>query len=221
MQTNLIPIRYRLFSSPMLLILALLISMLGCKSQQNVVKSKDGKLSVDKETVVKDLTSIIDPESELTSEEKTALLEAIKEHGFQDSQVDSLIVEAENALYLAENHAPATESEEPVATVVEDEKDLHVELEDLLTDQFKALVNPMPADDSEDIITETLTYFESNESPVLIILQQLDGKTFYDRPTTIEKYLYYLKDLKKDSHQIEKVNLNNNDKINKLILASY
>ncbi len=221
MQTNFIPMRYRLFFSPTPLLLALLITMLGCKSQQNMVKSKDGKLSVDKETVVRDLTNIIDPESELTSEEKAALLKAIKDHGFQDAQVDSLIIEAENALYSTAQNTAATQSEEPVATVDEDVKDPLVELEGLLTDQFKALANPMPAADSEDIISETLTYFESNDSPVLIILQKLDGKTFYDRPTTIEKYLYYLKDLKKDSHQIEEVNLNTNDKINKLILASY
>ncbi|MDN5216761.1 hypothetical protein QQ020_32120 [Fulvivirgaceae bacterium BMA12] len=221
MQTNFIPMRYRLFLNPTPLLLALLITMLGCKSQQNVVKSKDGKLSVDKETVIRDLNNIIDPESELTNEEKTALLKAIKDHGFQDAQVDSLIIEAENALYATAQNTTATEYEEPADATVEDEKDPLVELEDLLTDQFKALANPMPAVDSEDIISETLNYFESNDSPVLIILQKLDGKTFYDRPTTIEKYLYYLKDLKRESHQIEEVNLNTNDKINKLILASY
>lgn len=199
----------------LLLLLAVIIG--GCQSQRNVVKSKDGKLSVDKETVIKDLTSIIDPDSELTLEEKTALLQAIKDHGFQDAQVDSLIVVAENALDSTVLEAgPAQRT----ATAASEASDVSDELENILTDQFKALINPDMEHSSNDIILETLNYFESNDAPVLIILQELNGKIFYDRPTTIEKYLFYLKDLKKNYHQIQEMNLNNEDKINKLILAS-
>ena len=217
MENHLKPSGYKLFFNHTILLLLLIITIAGCQSQRNVVKSKDGKLSVDKETVIKDLTSIIDPESELTPEEKTALLQAIKDHGFQDAQVDSLIVVAENTLYAAgQQMTPARETELAGKEFTES----NIELENVLIDQFNALINPAMEDNSNDIILETLTYFESNDSPVLIILQELNGKIFYDRPTTIENYLYYLKDLKKNYHQIEEMNLNNDDKINKLVLAS-
>ena len=218
MKNNLKPLGYQLFFNHIPSLLVLIILVVGCQSQRNVVKSQDGKLSVDKETVIKDLNGIIDPESELTSEEKTALLKAIKDHGFQDAQVDSLIIVAENALMATSGKAPPPQGPRAVAG---ESKDLSAELENVLIGKFNALTDPDEADDSNDIILETLAYFESNDSPVLIILQKLNGKVFYDRPTTIEQYLYYLKDLKKNHHEIEEMNLNNNDKIDKLILASY
>lgn len=217
MENTIKPSGYQIFFNHFVMLLSLAIIIGGCQSQRNVVKSQDGKLSVDKETVINDLTNIIDPESELTSEEKTALLKAIKDHGFQDAQVDSLILVAENTLSsTASETAPVPDS----GAQMTEKPDLNAELENVLTDQFNALINPAEDDNSNDIILETLAYFESNDSPVLIILQKLNGKVFYDRPTTIEKYLYYLKDLKKNYHMIEEMNLNNNDKIDKLILAS-
>ena len=217
MKNTIKPSGYSPLYKVMMLFLLLAIIIAGCQTQRNVVKSKDGKLSVDKETIIKDLTSIIDPDSELTTEEKTALLQAIKDHGFQDAQVDSLISVAENSM-----NSIALEKEVPQKspTTAVEGLSKNDQLEDILTDQFNALINPGADDSSDDIILETLNYFESNDAPVLIILQELNGKIFYDRPTTIEKYLYYLKDLKKNYHQIQEMNLNNNEKINKLILAS-
>lgn len=217
MENTIKPSGYQTLFNHLIILLSLVIMISGCQSQRNVVKSQDGKLSVDKETVIKDLTSIIDPESELTGEEKTALLQAIKDHGFQDAQVDSLIAVAENALNsMALETAPKREPSAPMMG----KPDLNAELENVLIDQFNALIDPAEDDNSNDIILETLAYFESNDSPVLIILQTLNGKVFYDRPTTIENYLYYLKDLKKNYHEIREMNLNNDDKIDKLILAS-
>lgn len=200
-----------------LLLFLLAFIMGGCQTQRNVVKSQDGKLSVDKETVIKDLNSIIHPHSELTIDEKSALLKAIKDHEFQDAEVNNLIIIAENALNDMAQEPRAPKANQPAG---QEEADSYVELENMLTEQFRALINPEADEQSNDIILETLNYFESNDAPVLIILQELNGKIFYDRPTTIEKYLYYLKDLKKNYHQIEEMNLNNNDKINKLVLAS-
>ena len=217
MENTIKPSGYQTLFNHLIILLSLVIMISGCQSQRNVVKSQDGKLSVDKETVIKDLTSIIDPESELTGEEKTALLQAIKDHGFQDAQVDSLIAVAENTLNsMALETAPKQEPSAPMMG----KPDLNAELENVLIDQFNALIDPAEDDNSNDIILETLAYFESNDSPVLIILQTLNGKVFYDRPTTIENYLYYLKDLKKNYHEIREMNLNNDDKIDKLILAS-
>ncbi len=195
--------------------------MVGCQSQKNLVKSKDGKLSVDKEVVIKDLNSIIDTNSELTIEEKKALLDAIKDHGFQDPQLDSLVAVAENSLYFTDDQ-PINNTASVVADIDSSDNNSEDEsiTQDVLNSYFSSIINLSAGEESEEIINETLSYFESNESPVLIILQEVDGKVFYDRPTTIEKYLYYLKDMKKNSHQIQKLNFSDNEKVNKMILAN-
>lgn len=195
--------------------------LLACQSQKNIVRSKDGKLSIDKSVVINDLKSIIDTNSELTVDEKKVLLNAIIDHDFQDTQLDSLVALAENALYSGQENQENAVSTEVVDISTEvPRKNIDAILQEKLTSQFGAITKLESNDESEEIIIETLTYFESKESPVLIILREIEGKTFYDRPTTIEKYLYYLKDLKKNRHQIEKLDFDANEKINKMILAN-
>ena len=60
--------------------------------------------------------------------------------------------------------------------------------------------------------------FSSPNSPVLIIIAQENGKNDYDRPTTIEKYLNYLKDVGKNPNDIENVVLDGSGKIKELEL---
>ena len=54
--------------------------------------------------------------------------------------------------------------------------------------------------------------------PVLIIINQSAGFNDYDRPTTIEKYLNYVKDQKKAAEKVYEIKYNANGKINELEL---
>ena len=54
--------------------------------------------------------------------------------------------------------------------------------------------------------------------PVLIIINQSAGFNDYDRPTTIEKYLNYLKDQKISPNKVHEIKYNANGKINELEL---
>ena len=67
-------------------------------------------------------------------------------------------------------------------------------------------------------INETLGLFESPNVPVLIIIKQNAGFNDYDRPTTIEKYLNYVKDQKKAAEKVHEIKYNANGKINELEL---
>ena len=60
--------------------------------------------------------------------------------------------------------------------------------------------------------------FESPNVPVLIIISQNLGFNDYDRPTTIEKYLNYLKDQKISPNRVQEIKYNANGKINELEL---
>lgn len=67
-------------------------------------------------------------------------------------------------------------------------------------------------------IEEALRYFSSPDVPVLIIVYIDSEITDYDKPTTIRKYLEYLKDQGKNPNDIHNVKFDANGKINELEL---
>ena len=73
---------------------------------------------------------------------------------------------------------------------------------------------------ANDNIKEVLSYFESNDTPVFIAFYKADGQKDYDKPTTIEKYLNYLKDQKKYPNKIDMAVYNDDGKIEELELVT-
>ena len=67
-------------------------------------------------------------------------------------------------------------------------------------------------------INETLKFFTSPDVPVLIIIYQEADIKDYDKPTTIKKYLEYLKDQQKNPNKVNDVKYNDNGKITELEL---
>ena len=60
--------------------------------------------------------------------------------------------------------------------------------------------------------------YSNKDVPVLIIISQADGITDYDKPTTIEKYLNFVKDQKKYSNDIFNVKFDSYGQITELEL---
>ena len=83
---------------------------------------------------------------------------------------------------------------------------------------FTSIANAGSASQANRLINETLGMFESPNTPVLIIIKQNAGFNDYDRPTTIEKYLNYVKDQKKATEKVHEIKYNANGKINELEL---
>jgi hypothetical protein len=67
-------------------------------------------------------------------------------------------------------------------------------------------------------ISEALTMFASPDTPVLIVISESNGQKDYDRPTTIMDYLNYLKDQKKNTNKIEKLQFDQAGKITEVEL---
>ncbi len=67
-------------------------------------------------------------------------------------------------------------------------------------------------------IQETLAMFSNQETPVLIVIHEENGIKDYDEPTTIKKYLEYLKDTKKNLNYISDIRLDANGKVSELEL---
>jgi len=67
-------------------------------------------------------------------------------------------------------------------------------------------------------VEETLSMFSNQEAPVLIVIHEENGIKDYDEPTTIRKYLEYLKDTKKNLNYISDIRLDANGKVSELEL---
>ena len=67
-------------------------------------------------------------------------------------------------------------------------------------------------------IQEVLGMFANQEIPVLIVIHEEGGAKDYDEPTTIKKYLDYLKDTKKNLNYIADIRLDAGGKVTELEL---
>lgn len=114
----------------------------------------------------------------------------------------------------------AEEVEEPVS--IEEAEDRVVTREPTkeskLTNYFSAISAASSIDGANASIREALTMFSSEEAPVLIVIYKEGGKPSYDEPTTIGKYLNYLKDTKNNKAKVEEVIYDDNGKIKELVL---
>lgn len=69
-------------------------------------------------------------------------------------------------------------------------------------------------------IQEALSLFASPKADVLIIIKKTGDIIDYDQPTTIEKYLNFLKDQKKTFNKVENIVYDANGKIKELTLIT-
>ena len=87
-------------------------------------------------------------------------------------------------------------------------------------DKFlRVLVNASDADLANRNIGNALKYFESKDAPVFIVFYKADGNKDYDKPTTIDKYLNYIKDQKKNPNKIDKLIFNDQGQIAEIELT--
>lgn len=78
---------------------------------------------------------------------------------------------------------------------------------------FEAIANASTVSGANNSISEALKLFASPETPVLIVISEEGGQKDYDRPTTINEYLHYLKDKKKNSNVLTDLKMDGTGKI--------
>ncbi len=88
----------------------------------------------------------------------------------------------------------------------------------MLERNFASIASAGSVTQANRLINETLQLFSSNDTPVLIIISQAGGFNDYDRPTTIENYLNYLKDQKVNRNSVSNLKFNDNGKITEVEL---
>ena len=100
---------------------------------------------------------------------------------------------------------PATRSAEEIAA-------------EKLENYFNAVSGAGSVGTANQTIQEALAMFSNQETPVLIVIHQEGGVKDYDEPTTIKKYLEYLKDTKKNLNYISDIRLDASGKVSELEL---
>ncbi len=199
-----------------MILLAAFITLGGttsCKSKKRLAKeAAEAEYKSKVAEAIKDLNAILDDETLWTLEQKEARVKTIKDWNLQNAEVDDLLFQVEKK--LARERAQKNEEERKDAEERENSQSTNVVLES----NFRSIANAGSTSQANRIINETLGLFESNNVPVLIIISQAGGFNDYDRPTTIEKYLNYLKDQKISRNSVNDIKYNANGKISELEL---
>ncbi len=199
-----------------MILLAAFITLGGttsCKSKKRLAKeAAEAEYKSKVAEAIKDLNAILDDETLWTLEEKEARVQTIKDWNLQNAEVDDLLFQVEKK--LARERAQKNEEERRAAEERERAQSTNVVLEK----NFRSIANAGSISQANRVINETLGLFESNNVPVLIIISQAGGFNDYDRPTTIENYLNYLKDQKISRNSVNDIKYNANGKISELEL---
>lgn len=201
--------------------LILSISFTGCKSQKKIAEekaqeellAKTNKAQADLKAMVgKEYTSLED----LSADE--ARVEEIKSYNLEDAEVKDLLAQVESNLKaqreaLEKKQAEEQKAKEEAAKEKVDEaqkRDIYYLLDNITGSGSSQEGNLM--------ITEALSLFASPDVPVLIEIYNDGDIVDYDKPTTAQKYLEYLKDVKRNPDQIKEFKKDANGKITELIL---
>lgn len=188
----------------------------SCKSKKKLAKeAAEAEYNAKLADAVRDLTAILDDETVWTLEEKEYRVQTIKGWNLQNAEVDDLLFQVEKK--LARERAQAEKRAE------EEQKRAEAEIQakqpkNVLETNFTRIANASSPSQANNIINETLELFSTNHVPVLIIISQAGGFNDYDRPTTIENYLNYLKDQKVSRNKVANLQLNDSGKIIELEL---
>lgn len=180
----------------------------GCKSKKKLAEAQAQEERARMIAKAKtDLLAILNDAGSMTLEQKEAELGRIKALNIDDDEIRDLIRQVEEKL-AREREEKAREESEKAGDV----KYSQVE------NYFSRIVSASSNETANQVINEALSNFASPDVPVLIIIYRQGAQVDYDEPTTISKYLNYLKDQKRNLNKVENLVFDNNGKISEVEL---
>jgi hypothetical protein len=204
----------------MMMIASIAVLGPGCASKKKLAKQQAAdRARIEAEAKAKkisdakaDLLSIINDQGRMTIEEKEKKLNAVKAQNFTDPEILSLIIKAQDK--IAKDKEQALLEKEKQKT----ELNKTAESSQTLEEQFFIISHAPSLSDANKQIMETMKLFTGDNVPVLIIIYKDKDNTDYDEPTTIKKYLEFLKDQKKNLNEVYNIKYDANGKITELEL---
>lgn len=137
--------------------------------------------------------------------------------GFSSCKNKKKLTEMSDPVEVQEEIAQEEMEEEP--EVVEERVVVkETTKETKLNNYFGAIASASSTTSANANINEALSMFSNGDAAVLIVIYKEGGKPSYDEPTTISKYLNYLKDTKNNKAKVEEVVYDTNGKIKELVL---
>ena len=212
---------FKIFSKTLLAILVLTVaigSTTSCTSKKKLAKERAEAHAADVNRAKKDLNKIIDGETTWTLDEQAKKVAAIKAKNWDNGDVDQLIEEAEET--ISRKRAEAERIAEEERLIREEEARLRANQSKFSTidNQLGNIAGARTVDEANMMINTALTAYATPDIPVLIIISQSGGFNDYDRPTTISKFLNYLKDKKQYKYKVESVKRDSLGKITEMEL---
>jgi len=191
------------------------VGVFSCKSQKKLAAEEAAAAEARKIAKAKaDLEELLSDNSGLSLDEKESRLRVIKDMNIDDAEVKELIVKVEDK--LKRERAALIEKERAERLARERERESSETKG--LDEYFNLIASSSNLATSNRYIGEALNLFASEDVPVLIIISKSGNIVDYDRPTTIRKYLEYLKDQNIVRNKIENVVYDADGKITELEL---
>ncbi len=202
----------------LMLSLVVMIAMGGatsCKSKKKLAREKaeaEYKAKVDQ--AKKDLTAILNDETNWTLDQKKERVKTIKSYNLDDQEVKDLLVKVDEKLKEEERQLEEERLKKEEMEKANRERQKYA----AITNSMSSIANAGGYDAANRQIESALSLYATPDVPLLIIISKENGYADYDRPTTISKFLNYLKDKKEFKYDVESVKYNDLGKITELEL---
>lgn len=221
------PAIYRLSSKLLmvLLVIAMSAGITGCNSQKKIA-ARERAAKIEQAKVR--LQALLDDKSTLTLDQKYAELNTIKGWNLNDKDVDNLIAKVEDKLSKDRDILRKRAEDEVRSREAEERRRQEEAMRSAgnndprfvkINEAFNSIATASSVDLANKRIIETLNLFNTPDAPVLISISQNGTAKDYDRPTTIKRYLEYLKDQKRNINQITNLVFDANGKITEVELT--
>ena len=187
----------------------------SCKSKKKLERERAAaEYAAKVDLAKKDLLAIINGETDWSVEDQKARVETIKSFNIDDPEIKELITKAEEKIKEEERLL----EEERLKKEEEARKQKEAEKYNVLNSAFNNIASAANYDAANMAIDNALKYFATPDVPVLIIISKAGGFNDYDKPTTISKFLNYLKDVKSYKYDVESAKYDALGKITELEL---
>ncbi len=196
----------------MFLLSLVLVGTGGCKAK----KEARARAAEEAEMISKaksDLMLLLNDDGTLTFEEKEKELARIRALNINDPEINDLI--ARVATRIEEEKREAGNTNPGNNT---NRGGSGLDGVGNLKNYMRQIVSARSNVTANYAIDEALTLFSSEDVPVFIVIHESNGQKDYDQPTTIRKYLEYLKDQKKSNAEVADVVFDENGKIKEVEL---
>jgi hypothetical protein len=163
-----------------------------------------------------DLMDILNDYTSMTLDQKEKVVADIKNQKLNDPEVKKLLKQADDK--LAKERSDLNKSQ-MVNSNQGEEVNMRKEMTNsTLSDYFSNIANATSISEANMYLNDAIGMFASPEVPVLIIISRVGSVVDYDRPTTIQNYLNYLKDTKNNINKVDKITYDTQGKITELEL---